>query len=166
MTSSSDPLQKAKVSFVLAVLHAGSSLHVQITSECNMRLLLSQFCFWYLEALPPKCRPFLLSCWHWAPWSCRSQLLSSYLVTLLSPFHPTSSLFLPSQLLRSLWNLWRWRYRSGQPVKNMNCYCELWVAFQFADRNILLVDPPPKKKQVRSFGVETSMLSVCLKMKL
>lgn len=64
MTSSSDPLQNARVSFVLAVLHAGSSLHVQISSECNMRLLLSQFCFWYLEALPPKCRPFLLSCWH------------------------------------------------------------------------------------------------------
>ena len=43
--------------------------------------------------------------------------------------------------------------------------------FSFADRNLLHVDnPPPKKKkkikQVRSFGVETSMQSVCLKMKL
>lgn len=41
--------------------------------------------------------------------------------------------------------------------------------FSFADRNLLHVDiPPPQKKikQVRSFGVETSMQSVCLKMKL
>lgn len=40
--------------------------------------------------------------------------------------------------------------------------------FSSADRNLLHVDPPPKKKikQVRSFGVETSMQSVCLKMKL
>lgn len=39
--------------------------------------------------------------------------------------------------------------------------------FSFADRNLLHVDPKKKKiKQVRSFGVETSMQSVCLKMKL
>lgn len=38
--------------------------------------------------------------------------------------------------------------------------------FSFADRNLLHVDPPQKIKQVRSFGVETSMPSVCLKMKL
>lgn len=40
--------------------------------------------------------------------------------------------------------------------------------FSFADRNLLHVDQKKKKKikQVRSFGVETSMQSVCLKMKL
>lgn len=39
--------------------------------------------------------------------------------------------------------------------------------FSFADRNLLHVELPPAQiKQVRSFGVETSMQLVCLKMKL
>lgn len=71
---------------------------------------------------------------------------SSSLSHLSLPHPPLPTSFIATKC--SLWNVWRWGFRSGQPFKNMNCYHELWVAFQLCWQKFTPCRPPPKKKKL------------------
>lgn len=145
------------------------SLLPEKAGECNTRLLLSQPCSGRDAVMqsssenletparlhPEIARPFLTSQNPRTNRAMGTELLRSPEVrshrspSLPHPPLPTS--FIATKC--SLWNVWRWGFRSGQPVKNMNCYHELWVAFQLCWQKFTpcrpLPPPPPTKKLSR-----------------